>query len=430
MFIDRAKIYLQAGKGGDGAISFRREKYVEFGGPDGGNGGKGGSIYFVSKDGLNTLSNYRHAIKVKADNGDNGHKKNSFGKSAEDVYLIVPTGTVIYDEDHNMLFDFNKPNMTYLACKGGKGGKGNKCFATPTNRAPKIAENGDQGEKKTLILELKLIADVGLVGLPSVGKSSFLSVVSNAKPKIAEYKFTTLEPMLGTVMLGDEDFVIADLPGLIEGASQGKGLGYVFLRHIERCRVIIHIVDVNYEESTPFLNFEKINNELYTYSPRLKQLPMVIALNKMDIEGSDKKAEEFKSQIVEKYPNKYKIFEISTLTKQGLNPLLRETLELVKSSKLSADYSLKENVQEREYIYKKEDDNAVKIYKLSDNHYEIIDSRIINYYHKINISNDEGMMKFMSFLNSMKIEEELEKMNAKNGSTVKIDDFEFVYTKD
>lgn len=427
MFIDRAKIYLQAGKGGDGSVSFRREKYVEFGGPDGGNGGNGGSIYFVSKDGISTLSDYRHAIKVKAEDGDNGHKKNSFGRKGQDIYLVVPTGTVIYDENNTILADLNKPGMEFLACKGGKGGRGNKCFVSSTNRAPKIAENGQLGEKKTLILELKLIADAGLVGLPSVGKSTFLSVVSNAKPKIAEYHFTTLEPMLGTVKLpSGEDFVIADLPGLIQGASQGKGLGFVFLRHVERCKVLIHIVDLNYPEGEPFDNFEKINRELETYNPELIKRPMVIALNKMDELDSNKKAETFKNKLNEKYPNKYEVFEISAINKQGLLPLLRSVYQLIKTSQPINLYT-NNSSDEVNYTYLKKDKAPFKIFKKSDNHYEIIGDEVIKKYRSINIKTDEGMMKLTSYLNSIGINEELKRIGAKDGSTINLDGFEFEY---
>ena len=427
MFIDRAKIYLQAGKGGDGSVSFRREKYVEFGGPDGGNGGNGGSIYFVSKDGISTLSDYRHAIKVKAEDGDNGHKKNSFGRKGQDIYLVVPTGTVIYDENNTILADLNKPGMEFLACKGGKGGRGNKCFVSSTNRAPKIAENGQLGEKKTLILELKLIADTGLVGLPSVGKSTFVSVVSNAKPKIAEYHFTTLEPMLGTVKLpSGEDFVIADLPGLIQGASQGKGLGFVFLRHVERCKVLIHIVDLNYPEGEPFDNFEKINRELETYNPELIKRPMVIALNKMDELDSNKKAETFKNKLNEKYPNKYEVFEISAINKQGLLPLLRSVYQLIKTSQPINLYT-NNSSDEVNYTYVKKDKAPFKIFKKSDNHYEIIGDEVIKKYRSINIKTDEGMMKLTSYLNSIGINEELKRIGAKDGSTINLDGFEFEY---
>lgn len=430
MFIDRAKIYLQSGKGGDGAVSFRKEKYVEFGGPDGGNGGRGGSIYFVSKDGINTLSNYRHAIKVKANNGDNGHKKNSFGKAAEDVYLTVPTGTVIYDENNNILADLNKPNMEYLACIGGKGGKGNKCFATSTNRTPRIAENGQPGESKTLILELKLLADVGLVGLPSVGKSSLLSVISNAKPKVASYHFTTLEPMLGTVRLSDnEDFVVADLPGLIEGASKGKGLGYVFLRHIERCRVIIHVVDVSYETGDPLSNFEMINNELFAYSEKLKTRPMIIALNKMDVQGNKEKASEFIQKLNEKYPNKYKIIEISTFSKEGIKELLRTCYDTLKDMPKESLYDVKDN-NEDVITFTPKTKTIFKVFRHSPNHFEIVGDELIKKYRSINMKGEDGMMKFMAYLNSLNINEELKRLGAKSGSIVRLDDFEFEYTED
>lgn len=430
MFIDRAKIYLQSGKGGDGSVSFRREKCVEYGGPDGGNGGKGGSIYFVSKDGINTLSNYRHAIKVKAEDGDNGHKKNSNGKYAPDIYLTVPTGTVIYDENNNIIADLNKPNMEFLACKGGKGGRGNRCFASSTNRAPHISENGQPGEKKTLILELKLIADCGLVGLPSVGKSTLLSVVSNAKPKIAEYHFTTLEPMLGTVMLpSGEDFVIADLPGLIEGASSGKGLGFIFLRHIERCRAIIHVVDVNYPDGDPFTNFEKINNELNSYNLDLLKRPMIIALNKMDEEGASEKAEIFKKKVQEKYKDKYPIFEISAANRIGLTPLLRKAYELISETKPFTLYK-PDGENEETYSYSPKEKTIFKIFRKSPNHYEICGQEVEDYIGKLNLKSEQGLMKAFSYLNSLSINEQLKELGAKSGSIIRINDFEFEYIED
>ena len=430
MFIDRAKIYLVAGKGGDGSVSFRHEKCVEFGGPDGGNGGRGGSISFVSKDGINTLSNYRQAIKVKAEDGDNGHKKNSFGKAGEDVYLTVPTGTVISTEDGQILADLDKPNLTFLACKGGKGGRGNKCFASSTNRTPRIAENGTLGEKKTLILELKLLADCGLVGLPSVGKSTILSVVSNAKPKIAEYHFTTLEPMLGVVNLSDsESFVLADLPGLIKGASLGKGLGFVFLRHIERCRVIIHVIDINSYEGDPFDEFETINKELGSYKLDLLKRPMIIALNKIDEEGAKEKAEIFKKKLEEKYPNKYPVFEISALKNECLKPLLRKAYELVQATK---PFVLFTPDDQKEAVYKAEGNNKLgyKIVKRGENKYEIISKTVVDTYRKINIKTEEGMMKLMSYINSLNISSELKKMGVKSGATIIIDDFDFEYIED
>ena len=426
MFIDKAKIYLAAGFGGDGAVSFLREKCVEYGGPNGGNGGRGGSIYFIAKRGINTLSHYSHAIKVKAENGDKGHKKNSFGRAGEDVYLDVPIGTVILTLEGNILADLSKEDDTYLACKGGRGGRGNACFASSTNRSPRTAENGTPGETKTLILELKLIADAGLVGLPSVGKSTFLSVVSTAKPKTAEYDFTTLEPMLGSVRISDtESFVIADLPGLIEGGSKGRGLGFVFLRHVERCRVIIHIVDISRTDDI-FDSFEKINNELAAYKLDLLKRPMLNAINKVDCLSDRTKVDDFEKKITDKYGDKYPMFEISALTNKGLKPLLRAAYDLVQNTPKFVLYT-PEKSEEVVYDAKDLQQPKFKIMKLSPNHYRIEGERVVKAYRLINHKTDEGMMKLLSYLNSLGDDDELRKLGARDGSSVIIDDFEFEY---
>jgi GTP-binding protein len=431
MFIDKAKIYLVAGKGGDGHISFRHEKCVEFGGPDGGNGGKGGSIYFVAQKGPNTLSAYRHAIKVKAPDGENGNIKNQYGKYGDDIYLSVPLGTVITTLDGVLLADLSKEGDTWLACKGGRGGKGNRCYQNSVRKAPRIAENGYPGEKKELYLELKLIADCGLVGLPNAGKSTLLSVVSNADPEIAPYPFTTKEPMLGSVRLSDnESFVMADLPGLIKGASLGKGMGFVFLRHIERCRVIIHVIDISSEEDS-FQAFEDINNELGSYKMDLLKRPMIIALNKMDVEGADKKAEEFKKKLQEKYPDKYQVFEISAYQNKGIKPLLRAAYDLVLSTPSFVLYT--PSAKAGETVYKAEkggiDNKDYKIFLDEDGDYRVEGEKVIAEYRRINHKTEEGMMQLMSYLNSIGLDDELRKMGVKSGDTVVIDDFNFEYVE-
>ena len=427
MWIDKAKIYLESGKGGDGAISFRHEKCIEFGGPNGGNGGRGGSIYFIAKKGINSLSRYRHAIKVKADDGEKGHAKMMYGKGAEDVYLEVPCGTVILSEEGDVLADLLDEGSTYLACKGGRGGRGNACFVSSTNRTPRTAENGVPGEKKTLYLELKLLADVGLVGLPSVGKSTLLSVISRAKPEIAAYPFTTLSPNLGVCYLSDdESFVCADLPGLIEGAHLGKGLGLTFLRHIERCRVIIHVLDVSSSEEDPFVAFEKINSELESYNMDLLKRPMLIALNKIDFFGSEVVIENFKRCLSKKYGDKYEVFEISALEKKGLKPLIRRAYELVQTTPKFTLYK-KEDFEEKVYDAKKIQGPIFKIMKVRDNHYKIVGDRVIRTYHLINIKIEEGMMKLLSYLNDIGVDEELRRLGAKDGSIVELDDFDFEY---
>ncbi|MCI2068834.1 MAG: GTPase ObgE [Bacilli bacterium] len=427
MFIDKAKIYIQAGKGGDGHVSFRHEKSVEFGGPDGGNGGKGGSVFFVARHGPNTLSAYRHAIKVKAPDGQDGGIKNLYGRYGSDIYLEVPPGTVITDLEGHTLADLAKEGDLYLAAKGGRGGKGNRCFATSVRRTPRIAENGEPGEKKAFYLELKLLADAGLVGLPSAGKSTILSKVSNAQPKIADYPFTTLEPMLGTIGLSEhESFVLADLPGLIKGASLGKGLGFVFLRHIERCRCLIHVIDISREEEDAFTSFETINNELSSYKLDLLKRPMVIALNKMDCDGAKEKAEEFKKKLTAKYGDRYQVFEISALNGEGLKPLMRATYQMVQSVKPFLLYEPGEN-GEKVYTPSEGGKKPFNVVLDQDGSFRIQGEEVIKNFEKINHDTDEGMMKLLSYLNSLGVNDELHRLGAKNGDEVMIEDFTFEY---
>jgi GTP-binding protein len=427
MFIDKAKIYLVAGKGGDGHVSFLHEKYVAFGGPDGGNGGRGGSIYFVAKRGPNTLSAYRHAIKVHAQDGENGGIKNLYGKAGPDIYLEVPLGTVITTLNGEVLADLSKEGETFLACRGGRGGKGNRCFATSVKRAPHIAENGQPGEKKDLYLELKLLADCGLVGLPNAGKSTILSVVSNACPKIADYPFTTLEPMLGTVALSEnESFVIADLPGLIKGASLGKGLGFVFLRHIERCRCLIHVIDISDEENDAFSSFKTINKELGAYKLDLLKRPMIVALNKIDCLGAEEKAEAFKKKMKKAYGDKFPIFELSALEQKGLKPMLREAYTLVQNTPSFPLYT-PDNSEEKVITAEGTEKKPFKIVLDEDRSYRIVGDDVLKKYREINHDTDEGMMKLLSYLNSLGVDDELKRLGAKNGAIVEIDDFQFEY---
>ncbi len=327
MFVDQVKIFLKAGKGGNGCVSFRREKYVPKGGPDGGKGGDGGSIFLVSDSNLNTLSYFRFHPHVKAGNGGHGEGSNRTGRKGEDVYLKVPVGTVVKDARTNeILFDFTTPNQIFLAAKGGKGGRGNASFASPTNRAPRKFELGKPGEEKELILELKLIADVGLIGFPNVGKSTLISKISSAKPLIAEYPFTTLHPNLGVVDVDEENsFVIADLPGLIENAHKGKGLGIKFLKHIERTKMLAHIIDVSpFIERDPVKDYNIIMNELKSFNPSLINRPQILIANKIDliIEEKDK----YKLNKLREFAEKKRIpfLEISALKGIGLEKLIRE----------------------------------------------------------------------------------------------------------
>ena len=325
MFADRAKIYIRSGKGGDGHVSFRREKYVPDGGPDGGDGGDGGSVYFEVDEGLNTLTDYRHKHKFCAQNGEEGGKKNCRGKNGADIVLKVPEGTVIKEESTGkVIADMSGDNRRYMILKGGKGGNGNQHYATSTMQAPKYAQPGQPARELNLFLELKVIADVGLVGFPNVGKSTLLSRVTNARPKIANYHFTTLNPNLGVVDLHDgaDGFVIADIPGLIEGAADGIGLGHEFLRHIRRCRVLIHVIDMSGEAGDPVECYDIINKELATYDADLEKKPQIVVANKMDDEYASMYLDEFKKA----YPD-IKIYEVSTLKHIGLKEVLYAAMD-------------------------------------------------------------------------------------------------------
>ncbi len=323
-FVDEVEITVISGKGGNGCVSFRREKFVPKGGPDGGDGGRGGNIYFVATNQISTLSDLRYKKIIKAKNGENGQGKDKFGKKGEDVYIKVPVGTIIKDKKNsNILFDLTKDGETVLVAKGGKGGRGNKHFATSTNRAPYFAEEGKDGETKELLLELKLLADVGLIGLPNAGKSTLISVISNAKPKISDYPFTTLTPNLGVIDINENhSIVIADIPGLIEGASDGKGLGIQFLKHIERTKVLIHLLDVSPLDANIILeNYLKIREELSKFNKSILEKPEIVCLTKIDIVELDI-LNKIKMKLTEKLSKN--IFTISAVKKIGLNKLIKE----------------------------------------------------------------------------------------------------------
>ena len=331
MFIDYAKIYISSGKGGDGAISFRREKYVANGGPDGGDGGRGGSVYFEVDLGLNTLVDFRYKKKYLAGNGENGSGSRCNGKKGEDIYIKVPQGTIIKDEaTGKVIADLSKEKQIECVLEGGKGGKGNCHYATATRQVPNFAETGEFGKEMSLILELKLIADVGLLGFPNVGKSTILSKMTEAEPKIANYHFTTIDPNLGVVKLDEgRSFVLADIPGLIEGASEGIGLGHKFLRHVERTRLLIHVIDVAGSEGRdPVDDFNKINSELAKYNDKLANKMQIVAANKSDIIVDDNNFERLSKAVKEKG---YEIFKISAVTGEGLKELFNRTYEVLQS---------------------------------------------------------------------------------------------------
>ena len=426
MFIDRVELYVRAGKGGNGAIAFHREKFIDRGGPSGGDGGRGGSIYFVANSGLTTLIDFKYMHKIIGNDGENGQTEKCYGRGGEDIYVDVPVGTIVKEkETGRVLADFTKPGETIVIAKGGKGGKGNAKFANSRNQTPKIAENGDEGEEFNIVIELKLLADVGLVGFPSVGKSTLLSVLTNAKPEIADYHFTTLKPNLGVVSLIEGyDFVIADLPGLIKGAHLGKGLGLDFLKHIERCRVILHVIDMSANDGRdPYEDYLAIKEELKEYGMRLLERPMIIVANKMDVDGSELYLEDFKNRL----EDDVEIFPISSLTREGLVPLIKRTYELVKTT---PEFPLVDESEVEEVVtfgLKEENDSNEFTIRREKGVFVIEGENIERIYKKINLSTDEGVMKLASILNKMGVELALKKNGAKDGDTVRIVDFEFEY---
>lgn len=423
MFIDETNIKVIAGSGGDGCTAFRREKYVEMGGPFGGNGGKGSDIIFKVDTGLHTLVDLRYMKTIKGKKGENGSGKNMDGKSADDIIIKVPQGTVVSDFDTGLIIaDLKEKDDMVVVAKGGRGGRGNTAFKTLANPAPNFSENGEPGEERILKVELKLLADVGLVGLPSVGKSTFLSKVSKATPKIADYHFTTLSPNLGVVKTVDNrSFVMADLPGLIEGASQGVGLGDKFLRHIERTKVIAHIIDMSgLEGRDPFEDYQVINKELENFSPKLLKKPMVVIANKMDMPASEKNLEEFKKKVnVEVYP-------ISALTSSNLNEVLIKLADLVDKEPNTPLYD--EETYLSHVLYKFEEEKPFTIEKENDT-YIIRGKNVEKMFRMTNFQSDEGIERFIRQLRKLGIDEELEKMGIEEGSIVKILDYEFEYRK-
>ena len=423
MFIDRAVIEVRSGKGGDGAIAFRREKFVDKGGPSGGNGGRGASIYLRANACINTLFNFRHGICIMGKDGEKGGIKLKYGKGSDDVYVDVPVGTVVYLEDgKKFLGDLNEDGKILLVAKGGRGGKGNACFKSSTNRVPTIAENGEPGEKKRLILELKLLADVGLVGFPSVGKSTILSVVSAARPEIADYPFTTLVPNLGLVSCKDgRSFVMADLPGLIQGAHLGKGLGLTFLRHIERCRVIVHVIDMGESGRDPYEDYQIINSELDLYGFGLESRPRIIVASKMDEEGAEERLEILQSKI------NLPIIPISALTEEGIDKLIYSCADLIETTPLFPLYDSEEKDLDTK-VYTLSDEEKEFIIKRPESHlFVITGDKIEKFYKMTNISTDAGMMKLITHLRRLGVDDELERMGAQDGDTVRLCDFEFEF---
>lgn len=420
MFKDEVTIKVKGGKGGDGIVAFRREKFVEFGGPAGGSGGAGGNVYFIAEEGMSTLLDLSFNRHLFAKDGTSGLNKSQHGKKAEDTYFKVPIGTIVYDEKTGaMIGDLTIQGQILQIAKGGKGGRGNVAFATHKNPAPEICEKGDLGESKDLRVELKVLADVGLVGYPSVGKSTLISRVSKAKPKIAEYHFTTLEPNLGLVYVGqNKSFVMADLPGLIEGASQGAGLGIQFLKHIERCRVIIHLVEMDgLVEKDPYEDFLKINKELETYNLNLLKRPMIIAATKMDLPDAWDNLEIFK----EKIANAYEVFPISAVTGYGLNELVYKAMELVEKTPKFEIEDIHKN-----YIKQKEED-FFTIEKAPDGVFVVTGDGLYRLFAKTDFSKDENVKRFSRQLRSFGVDAALRAAGVQNGDNVRVFEFEFEF---
>ena len=422
MFVDEVVIKVIAGSGGDGCTSFRREKYIPNGGPNGGNGGKGSSIIFKVDMGLRTLLDLRFQKEIKGKRGAHGEGSNRNGKSAEDIIVKVPLGTTVIDTDTNLIIaDLTKENDEVVVAEGGRGGRGNTAFKTHSNTAPNFSENGEPGEEKTLKVELKSLADVGFVGLPSVGKSTLLSKISAAKPKIASYHFTTLNPNLGVVKtIDNRSFVVADLPGLIEGASKGAGLGDKFLRHIERTKIICHVIDMSgVEGRNPYDDYLVIRNELKNYSEKLANKVEVIVANKMDMPASKENLNEFKKKVDKE------IYEISALNNDGIDKLLVALAD--KLDELPEENIYEEDNFESHILYKFSEEKPFTIEKENDKF--IIHSEKIEKLFKMTKFTDEGIRRFSNKLRRMGVDEELSKIGAKEGDTVKILDFEFEYTE-
>lgn len=428
MFADRATIYVKSGKGGDGHVSFRREKFVANGGPDGGDGGKGGDVIFVVDEGLNTLTDFRHIRKYQAENGEEGGKKNCRGKNGADIVIKVPEGTVIKEADSNkVIADMSGENRRVVLLKGGRGGNGNQHYATPTMQVPRYAQPGQPAKELTLLLELKVIADVGLVGFPNVGKSTFLSRVTNAKPKIANYHFTTLNPNLGVVDMDGNGFVIADIPGLIEGASEGVGLGYEFLRHIERTKVLIHMVDAaGTEGRDPIEDIYAINKELKAYNPEIAARPQVIAANKIDMiyEGENEIIEKLRKEFKEKG---IMVYPISSISGKGVKELLYKVQEML------AEIDDRPVIFEQEYFpeldLQIQDEPYTVVYDEKEDEYVIEGPRIEKMLGYTNLESEKGFTFFQNFLKENGILEELEALGIEEGDTVRMYGLSFDYYK-
>lgn len=421
MFVDEVTAELYAGKGGDGCMAFRREKYIEMGGPFGGNGGKGASIIFKVDEGLNTLLDLKYKRIIKGDKGENGQGSGKHGKNAEDIIIKVPPGTVVTDLSTNeVIADLTINGEEKVIARGGRGGRGNIALATRNNLCPSYAEGGEPGEEKKIKIELKLLADVGLVGLPSVGKSTIISMISASKPKIAAYHFTTLVPNLGVVRASrNRSFVVADLPGLIEGASLGEGLGDKFLRHIERTRVIAHIIDMSGSEGRdPYEDYLTIRKELGDFNKKILDKPEIIVANKMDVPGADRNLEKFKEKL------DVTIYPVEAISNKGLNEVINKLADMLDTIKKEPLYEIKEI--KTHVLYKYEEEVPFTIIKENDG-YRVIGDKVEKLLKMTKFNTDESALRFASQLKKMGVDAKLKEMGAEEGDTIKILDLEFEY---
>ena len=435
MFLDQVTIDVKAGKGGDGMVAFRREKYVPDGGPAGGDGGRGGNVVLIVDEGLRTLMDFRFNRHFKAQPGENGMSKGMHGRGSEDLYVKVPQGTTVRDaETGRLLGDLIENGQTLIVAKGGRGGRGNIRFASPRNPAPEIAENGEPGQERKIELELKVLADVGLVGFPSVGKSTLLSIISAARPKIGAYHFTTLVPNLGMVNTKDgRSFVAADLPGLIEGASQGVGLGTQFLRHIERTRVILHVIDMSgMEGRDPYEDYLAINHELASYNLRLMERPQIIVANKMDMPEAEENLKVFKEKLAKEQKDELDepipVFPISGVTRKGIEALLSATVDLLEVTPefLLYDEEIEEDVVH--YGFTK-DEQGFQIDRDDDASWILSGEKLEKLFKMTNFEHDETIMRFARQLRAMGVDEALRARGAKDGDIVRIGNFEFEFVE-
>jgi len=433
MFVDKTRIYVKGGDGGDGIVSYRREKYVPMGGPAGGDGGHGGDVIFRVDEGLRTLVDFRYQKHFKADRGEKGRNKSRHGANAEDMIVRVPPGTVVIDDDtKEVVADLTRQGQEVVIAKGGRGGRGNIRFATANNPAPELAEHGEEGQERWVILELKVMADVGLVGFPSVGKSTLLSVVSAAQPKIGAYHFTTITPNLGMVDVGEgRSFVMADLPGLIEGAHTGIGLGHEFLRHVERTRIIVHVVDMaGMEGRDPFDDWVKINEELKLYNEKLSERPQIIAANKMDMPEAEENLAVFREKVREMTGSDIEIMPISSLTRQGIQELLYRAMELLEQLPDAPEVEAVAEVDERKiYRFEKTRHDSEFTIRRENDTFVVESEAVENMLKRMQMNSHDAILRFARTLRHMGIDEALRKRGAVDGTIVRIADFEFEFVE-